>query len=154
VIYPENFESKIGFDRIRQLLAENCLSPMGLDLVETTGFHTDRASIEFNINVTYEFQQLLKFEDYFPSEHYYKVADCLNKIRIAGSFPEVQEVFDLKRSLETVRAIISFFKKKDDNSYPFLKSICGNIKVYPYVLDSLDRIIDKTGNIKIMLLRS
>ncbi len=148
MIYPENFESKIGFDRIRQLLAENCLSPMGLDLVETTGFHSDRESIDFNINATYEFQHLLRFEDYFPSEHYYKVADCLNKIRIAGSFPEVQEVFDLKRSLETVKAIISFFKKKTDNSYPVLKSICGNIKVYPYVLDSLDRIIDKTGNIK------
>ncbi len=121
---------------------------MGLDLVETTGFNTVKESIVFKINATYEFQQLLRFEDNFPSEHYYKVDDCLNKIRIAGSFPEVQEVFDLKRSLETVKAIINFFKKKDDNRYPVLKSICGNIKVYPYVLDSLDRIIDKTGSIK------
>ncbi|MFZ0282277.1 MAG: Smr/MutS family protein, partial [Bacteroidales bacterium] len=148
MIYPENFELKTGFDRIRQLLSEYCLSPMGLDLVETTGFNTVKESIVFKINATYEFQQLLILEDNFPSEHYYKVDDCLNKIRIAGSFPEVQEVFDLKRSLETVKAIINFFKKKDDNRYSVLKSISGNIKVYPYVLDSLDRIIDKTGSIK------
>lgn len=148
VIYPENFESKIGFDRIRQLLAETCLSPMGLEMIENMTFQSERDIIGFKINATYEFQQLLRFEDNFPSEHYYKVSDCLNKIRIAGSFPEVQEIFDLKRSLETVKSIISFFRKKDDNKYPVLKSICSNIKVYPYVLDSLDRIIDKNGKIK------
>lgn len=148
MIYPENFESKIGFDRIRQLLSDNCLSPMGHEIVNMVRFQTDRESIVFNISAIWEFQQLLRFEDNFPSEHYYKVTDCLNKIRIAGSFPEVHEVFDLKRSLETVKSILGFFKKKEDNSYPVLRSICSKIKIYPYVLDSLDRIIDKNGNIK------
>ena len=68
----------------------------------------------------YEFQQILIFEDYFPSEHYYKISDCLNKIRIEGTFPEVQEVFDLKRSLETVKSILNFFKNKDAGKYPVL----------------------------------
>jgi DNA mismatch repair protein MutS2 len=148
MIYPENFESKIGFDRIRQMLSEYCLSPMGLDMVEKISFLTDIESISFRLSVTYEFQQLLQFEDYFPSENYFETSDSLNKIRLAGSFPEVQEVFDLKRSLETIKSIINFFKKKDENSYPFLKSVCRNIKIYPYVLDAADRIIDKNGKIK------
>jgi DNA mismatch repair protein MutS2 len=148
MIYPENFGTKIGFDRIRQMLSENCLSPMGLDMVEKISFLTDIESISFKLSVTYEFQQLLQFEDYFPSENYFETSGSLNKIRLAGSFPEVQEVFDLKRSLETIKSIINFFKKKDENSYPFLKSVCGNIKVYPYVLDAADRIIDKNGKIK------
>ncbi len=148
MIYPDNFESKIGFDRIRQLLAENCLSPMGLEQIDAIKFLSDEETISFNLAATYEFQQLLQFENYFPSEHYYKVSDCLAKIRVIGTFPEIQEVFDLKRSLETVKAIVSFFKKKVDNSYPVLKTICGGVKVYPYVLEAADRIIDKTGNIK------
>ena len=148
MIYPDNFESKIGFDRIRQLLAENCLSPMGLEQIDAIKFLSDEETISFNLAATYEFQQLLQFENYFPSEHYYKVSDCLAKIRVVGTFPEIQEVFDLKRSLETVKAIVSFFKKKVDNSYPVLKTICGGVKVYPYVLEAADRIIDKTGNIK------
>jgi len=148
VIYPENFEIKTGFDRIRELVADNCLSPMGLEMVESIRFHTDREIISFKISATYEFQELLRLEDYFPSEHYYQISDSLNKIRIEGSFPDVQEVFDLKRSLETVKSITGFFKKKDENSYPVLRSIAGNVKIYPYVLESLDRVIDKNGLIK------
>ncbi|MGD0342156.1 MAG: hypothetical protein ABSA76_10700, partial [Bacteroidales bacterium] len=52
------------------------------------------------------------------------------------------------RSLETVKSIVNFFIKKEDNSYPVLKSICGKVKIYPYVIDAADRIIDKNGNIR------
>jgi DNA mismatch repair protein MutS2 len=148
VIYPENFEEKIGFDRIRELVASNCLSPMGIGMTSDIGFLTDKDAVNEAVTLNFEFQQLLQFEDSFPSEHYYQISDCLEKIRIPGTFPEVREVFDIKRSLETVKSIISFFKKKDENKYPSLKAICGNVKVFPYVTDAADRIIDRTGNIK------
>ncbi len=88
------------------------------------------------------------FEDFFPSEHYYKISDCLNKIRIEGTFPEVQEVFDLKRTLETVKTILNFFRNKDAAKYPVLRRMCSSVKTYPYVLDAIDRIIDKRGIVK------
>ena len=148
MIYPENFEIKIGFDRIRKLLSEKCLSPMGLEKIEEIKFIDDYDSLMHNLSATYEFQQILQFEDFFPSEHYYKISDCLNKIRIEGTFPDVQEVFDLKRTLETVKTILNFFKSKDDAKYPVLTSMCGSVKTYPYVLDAIDRIIDRRGVIK------
>jgi DNA mismatch repair protein MutS2 len=148
MIYPDNFETKIGFDRIRQLLSESCLSPMGREMVNGIRFENNAEIITFRLSATYEFQQILRFEDYFPSEHYFDLSVSLSKIKVAGAFPEVQEVFDLKRSIETVKAIISFFKKKEETGYPVLKSICGTVKYYPYVLDSADRIIDKEGKIR------
>ena len=148
MIYPENFENKIGFDRIRNLLSEKCLSPMGLERVDSIGFIDNFEQLSRILSATFEFQQILIFEDFFPSEHYYKISDCLNKIRIEGTFPEVQEVFDLKRSLETVKIILNFFKSKDAGKYPVLQSMCGSVKTYPYVLEAADRIIDKRGVIK------
>jgi DNA mismatch repair protein MutS2 len=148
MIYPDNFEAKIGFDRIRQLLSDNCLSPMGRIMVNGIRFENNSEIITLKLSATYEFQQILRFDDYFPSEHYFDISGSLNKIRIPGSFPEVQDVFDLKRSIETVKAIINFFKKKEETGYPVLKSICGTVKFYPYVLDSADRIIDKEGKIR------
>jgi DNA mismatch repair protein MutS2 len=148
MIYPENFENKIGFDRIRNLLSEKCLSPMGLEKVDSIEFIDDFEELSHILSATFEFQQILMFEDFFPSEHYYTISDCLNKIRIEGTFPEVQEVFDLKRSLETVKTILNFFKNKDAAKYPVLQSMCGSVKTYPYVLDAADRIIDKRGVIK------
>ena len=148
MIYPDNFEYKTGFDRIRNMLKEKCLSPMGLEKVDALEFIDDFNEITLRLTATSEFQQVLQFEDYFPSEHYYKISDSLNKIRIEGTFPEVSEVFDLKRSLETVKDILNFFKTKDEKKYPVLKAHCGSVKTYPYVLDSIDRIIDKRGVIK------
>jgi DNA mismatch repair protein MutS2 len=148
MIYPENFESKIGFDRIRTLLIEKCLSPMGIERVKEIKFMDTHDQLSQILSATYEFQQILIFENFFPSEHYYKFSDCLNKIRIEGTFPEVQEVFDLKRSLETVKIILNFFKSKDASKYPVLLSMCGSVKTYPYVLEAADRIIDKHGVIK------
>jgi DNA mismatch repair protein MutS2 len=148
MIYPENFEYKIGFDRIRYLLSEKCLSPMGLEKVDAIKFIDDFEHLSHRLSATYEFQQILQFEDFFPSEHFYKISDCLNKIKIEGTFPEVQEVFDLKRSLETVKTILSFFRNKDAAKYPVLRSMCSSVKTYPYVLEAIDRIIDKRGVIK------
>jgi DNA mismatch repair protein MutS2 len=146
--YPDNFESKIGFDRIRSLLIEKCLSPMGIEKVDEIEFDDNYDSLLHNLSATYEFQLILQFEDFFPSEHYYKISDCLNKIRIEGTFPEVQEVFDLKRSLETVKTILNFFRGKDAIKYPVLRAMCSSVKTYPYVLEAIDRIIDKRGVIK------
>ena len=100
------------------------------------------------MSATFEFQQLLQFEDFFPSDHYYKISDCLKKIRVEGTFPEVQEVFDMKRTLETVKAILGFFRTKEAVKYPVLRERCSSVKMYPYVLEAIDRIIDKKGIIK------
>ncbi len=148
MIYPDNFEYKTGFDRIRNLLEEKCLSPMGIELADSMSFSDDFELLSHNLSATYEFQQLLQFEDFFPSDHYYKISDCLGKIRVEGTFPEVREVFDMKRSLETVKSILGFFKTKEALKYPVLSERCSSVKFYPYVLESIDRIIDKKGVIK------
>ncbi len=148
MIYPQNFETKTGFDTIRAFLSDLCLSPMGRNSVGNITVFNDPEEINLNLSVTYEFQQILRFEDSFPSDHYYDISVSLNKIRISGAFPEVHEVFDLKRSLETVKAVINFFRKKEEKEYPVLKSFCAHVKQYPYVTDAADRIIDKDGRIK------
>ena len=42
MIYPKNYEQKIGFDEIRRLLKEYCRSGLGRELVDEMAF-TDNA---------------------------------------------------------------------------------------------------------------
>ena len=128
MIYPSNFEAKIGFDRIRELLIERCLSPMGTERVDAIRFSDDPETIKEKLSATSEFQHLLQFEDNFPADNYYSISECLNKIRIEGTFPDIRELFDLKRSLETIRSILNFFKTRDENTYPILRKMCGSVK--------------------------
>jgi DNA mismatch repair protein MutS2 len=148
MIYPENFEIKIGFDRIRSMIAERCISPMGLTAVGSIEFMTNIKAVITELSKTSEFQNILKFEDPFPSENYFDISLTLDKIKVEGTFPEVPEVFNIKRSLETLKSIINFFKGRKDENFPVLKSMCGQIRMFPYVLDSIDRIIDRHGTIK------
>lgn len=148
MIYPGNFESKIGFDRIRDLLKDRCLSPMGIRMADDIRFETDIDIVTGEVAAANEFQLILRFEENFPSDNYFGFSDCLDKIRIEGTFPEVREVFDLKRSLETIRSIINFFRTKDEVHYPVLRKMCSTVKTYPYVIESIDRIIDRHGAIK------
>jgi DNA mismatch repair protein MutS2 len=148
MIYPENFENKIGFDRIRDMIAGTCMSTLGKTKAGTVSFMTGFDDVLRETTRTSEFQQIINFEEGFPSDHYYDVTLCLNKIRIEGSFPDVSEVYDLKRSLETIKSILNFFKNKDGKKYPELLSFCSSVKTFPFVLDTIDRIIDRNGEIK------
>ena len=38
MIYPSNFEQKTGFDKVRKLVAEKCLSPLGEERVADMDF--------------------------------------------------------------------------------------------------------------------
>lgn len=130
------------------MIGENCLSPMGVAMAEGMKFSADHDAISLLLSETIEFQQLLKLENFFPSENYFDISVCLDRIRVEGSFPEVKDVFDLRRSLETVKSVAGFFKRREGEKYPVLRSLCDDVKVFPYVIDSADRIIDRKGEIK------
>ncbi len=148
MIYPEYFETKTGFDRIRSLLSDRCLSPVGREMTVSAGFYTEQEAIHSELSKTYEFQKILLYEDPFPSDNYFDLRETLEMLRVEGTFPDVHEIFNLKRTLETIRLIINYLKSRKELSYPHLKALCTEVKVYPYVSDSIDRILDRFGNIK------
>jgi len=68
MLYPDNFENKIGFDRIRDLLKERCLSPMGIQIIDDIRFEKDLETVSEELSATNEFQMILRFEENFPSD--------------------------------------------------------------------------------------
>ena len=67
MVYPENFESKIKFDKIRQFVQKNCLSDMGRDLVEAMKFSTEPTEIRERLEETQEFMSFWKKKTNFPA---------------------------------------------------------------------------------------
>jgi len=150
VIYPENFEYKIGFDKIRQLLATKCLSSLGEEKVEEIFFSTDYIFITEALSQTEEFVRIVKEEDNFPTNYFLDVRPALRNIRIEGTWVEETALFDLRRSLQTIRDIVSFFKKEDEENspYPYLYALAGEVAIFPQLISKIDNILDKFGHIK------
>ena len=119
MVYPDNFEDKIGFQRIRELLVDLCLSPMGCRNVEDMKFFTDYSVINALVSETAEMRHICLMESDFPAQDYFDLTPMFRNIAIPGTFPTVEDMFALKKSLETIRAILSFFRGKG-NEYPLL----------------------------------
>ena len=60
MIYPQNFEQKIGFDQIRQLLKDKCLSTLGEEKVSDMGFSEQYEVVEENLNQVTEFVRIIQ----------------------------------------------------------------------------------------------
>ncbi|MGL5546778.1 MAG: endonuclease MutS2, partial [Tannerellaceae bacterium] len=149
MIYPQNFEQKIGFDRIRQLFGERCLSALGQELVLEMSFITDYDVIEELQAQTDEFMRILREEDEFPANNFYDVRYSLKRIRPEGTFLDEKELWDLKRSLQTIYEIVKFFgTDEEDQEYPRLKQMAGETVVFPQLIAHIDSILDKFGRVK------
>ncbi len=149
MVYPEEFEKKVGFDRIRQRISKSCLSEAGRDKAGEIAFITDIDKISTKINLTEEFQKILLLEKDFPLDFFFDLRESLSKMKVEGAAPELREVFDLKRSLQTLKSIYDFFSNEDNAvAFPELTALSRKIKVYPFVTDAINRIMAKDGEIR------
>jgi DNA mismatch repair protein MutS2 len=149
VIYPENFEYKVGFDKIRQFICNHCLSALGKERVEEIGFSGDAAVIAGQLAQTDEFVHILQGDRPFPSDHFTDVRYALKRIRPEGTFLDEQELFDLKGSLQTIHDILRFFRTGEtETTCPALTALAGTVPVFPQLIREIDAILDKYGKVK------
>lgn len=152
MIYPQNFEQKIGFDEIRRLLKEKCLSTLGEGRVDEMSFSDSFREVEERLNLTTEFMRIIQEEDSFPDQYFFDVRPSLKRIRVEGMYPDEQEIFDLRRSLETIRDITRFLSGREEESgsspYPNLKLLAGDITVFPQLITRINGILNQYGKIK------
>ncbi|WP_434220848.1 endonuclease MutS2, partial [Phocaeicola sartorii] len=156
MIYPQNFEQKIGFDSIRHLLKDKCLSTLGQERVDGMNFSESFKDINEWLEQVMEFIRIIQEEDSFPDQYFFDVRPSLKRIRVEGMYLDEQELFDLRRSLETIRDIIRFLtptpddeEQEEGNSpYPALRRLAGDIIVFPQLITRINNILDKFGKIK------
>lgn len=148
MIYPENFEDKIKFTKIRHLVKEHCLSSLGKEQTDKMLFSSSFDEVTRLLGETWEFRRILMEETSFPVGSFIDMREPLTRIRVEGLFMEEDELFDLKRSMTAVRDITRFFAGKEETDYPYLKAQAGNVTVFPLLIDRIDNILNKFGKIK------
>ena len=150
MIYPSNFEQKTGFDKVRLLVSDKCLSPLGKERVAAMSFSTDYAFISNELDLVDEFVKIQQGETDFPANYFFDVRYSLKRIRPEGTWMDEKELFDLKRSLQTIHDIIRFFQPDEDGEikYPALTALAGDILVFPQLVGRIDTILDKFGKVK------
>jgi DNA mismatch repair protein MutS2 len=148
MVYPQNIEVKIGFDRIKSQISSFCLSQMGEDRVNDLRFSDNYTFIFKQLSQVNEFKNILLMGESFPSSNYFDVREMLQRLSIIGMTVNKEEVFDLLGSLKTTKKIEQFFTEIRRQSYPNLVVLTSKIKFSPSIIIEADRIIDERGEIR------
>lgn len=149
MLYPDNFEEKIGFNTIRQLLLQHCLSPMGQGFVNDIQMMTSIDRIKPEVESVEEFRQLLLFDEPFPAQDYYDLRSVLKRLQVDGTYIELEDLAQLRGFIVTMTNIFVYLKVRfQDKKYPYLWGICEDMPLQRDLLTAINRILDDKGQLR------
>jgi DNA mismatch repair protein MutS2 len=149
MFYPENFEVKIGFDKIRALVKQKCLSVPGEEKADAMSFTAQHTSVTRLLAETEEMQRVLTEDaEEFPLVTFQDVREGLSRVKVEGLYLDAVELFNLWRLLEVISSVVRFIAGKPEEQYPHLYALIQEVAVFPEVIKRIDAILTKFGKIK------
>lgn len=163
MIYPTNFEEKIGFREIRELLKTHCLSTLGKEEIDKITFTDEPDTINEWMKQIREFRRILESQEDFPLEYFFDMRAAIARIRLENTHLEEEELFDLRRSIDTIGRIVKFLSRgveEDDEAsdyaatpgergeYPSLYTLADGVATFPLLIQRIDQILDKFGRLR------
>ena len=168
MIYPENFERKIGFNEIRTLLKGRCLSSLGTEWVDKElHFMHDFEQIKQALDEAREYKIFEEQTDEEVETEFFDVREALLRARPERTFLEELDLFNLKRSIASVLSYAKLFTQKVDDEdlsttdadtennrgqikylYPALGKMAFDVAVFPDIIQRIDNILNKYGKVK------
>lgn len=147
MLYPENCEERLGFNEVRQLVRQHCLSTMGQNLVDKMQVMSKHDQIEKFLRQTKEFKSILENQEPLQISTFFDIKVLADKIRVEGSYLVEEELFKIYTSLQTVFSVIRFFDERKE-LYPSLEALFEHLPIDRDILKKIERVLDAKGKIK------
>ena len=147
MIYPANFEQKIGFDRLREQVAALCTMRAARGKLAEETFSASAREIGRRLELADQMRLLLDMEHDFPGGEYPDVDHVVAKLRVEGTFLDVGEVVTLHRALSLVGSVVAFILARE-GQYPALYARSRGVEAFPGIVQRIDAIVDRFGNIR------
>lgn len=148
MIYPAHFEQKIGFDRIRAQVEALCSLPTARERLGSEVFTTQIGTIQRRLALADEMLQILRVEPDCPAAETEDLMPVVAKLRVEGSFLDVDEVQLLRSALTAAGQYVTFIRSRREGLYPTLRERTEGVAEFPDILRETDRILDRFGNIR------
>ncbi|MDE6489728.1 MAG: endonuclease MutS2, partial [Muribaculaceae bacterium] len=152
MIYPDSFEHKTGFDSIREMVKSRCLTTLGAVRCDEMAFSNDYAETVRKLRSTAEMLSIITGEEDLGIAAVHDVTAHLQAIKVPGTYIPANELYRTRTSLAAIAGIAEFFKSRrnDDghSPYPCLDNEASGLSVFPGVIRSVDKALDRFGNVK------
>ncbi len=140
-------EAKLGFDKVRAAIEARCSTEYAATRVAEEEFSTDAAQIHRRHLLADEMRLILMFEDSFPTAGYIDAIAFLEPIGKSASI-DLLSLGKLRTLLDTLRKALHFFHTVKEGIYPNLQHLAAGIQAPTEVMQRIDAILDRHGDIK------
>jgi len=140
-------EDKLGFTKIRELLAAECTNALAERMVGEMAFSSSYDRVVRELQQTEEFRQILVLENSFPSQDFIDLTDELVRLRVGNTVIEQEALFDLRCSLHTIGDCLRFLLRDDPVRYPLLYELAKRVEIDPAITKAISKIVDDKGEI-------
>ena len=147
MLYPENCQERLGFNEVKQLVHQHCLSTMGKALVDKMQVMTKYDQINKFLRQTHEFKSILVNQEPLQISTFFDIKTLAEKIRVEGTYLMEDELFQIYASLQTVFSVIRFFDERKD-IYPSLEALFEHLQIEKDILKKIETVIDAKGKMK------
>ncbi len=149
MIYPSNFEDKIGFSRLREELMRLCATRAGSQKLQLEGFSTCVDDIERRLTLSEQMRMFLLMEGSIPTSDYVDMDEVLGKATVEGAYLTAEELGLLRRALTSVDKTMSYISAKGESGeYNALISLGGGVPSFVSVIQTIESIVDNFNNVK------
>ena len=148
MIYPANFEQRIGFDRIREQIIELCSMQSAREVIALEGFSTSSKEIEERLKLADQMRVVISMEHGADIGEQEDIATIVDKIAVEGSYITEEEAAILLRSLKSAASIVEFILSRKEGLYPDLRRITLGVGTYPELQRAIERVVDEKGEVR------
>ncbi len=124
-----NIENKLGFDRIRQMVAEQCSNALAVRMVDEMTFTTDYGQLSHELQLVEEMRQIVLMENAFPQQDFIDLTPTLTNLRVGNTFIPLESLFELKLSLRTIRECYLFLTAEEQVKYTALRNLAIEVEL-------------------------
>ena len=125
----DNIEQKLGFDRIRQMVVEQCTNALATRMAEEMRFSSDFEKVQYELQLTEEMRQIVLMESEFPQQDFIDLTPILTHLRVGNTVIPLESLFDLKLSLRTIRECYYFLTAEEHMQYEALRNIAIEVEL-------------------------
>ena len=148
MIYPANFEQRIGFDRIREQVMGLCSMQSARQVIASEGFSTSSKEVEERLKLANQMRVVISMEHGADIGEQEDIATIVDKIAVEGSYITEEEAAVLLRSLKSAASIVEFILSRKEGLYPDLRRITLGVGTYPELQRAIERVVDEKGEVR------
>lgn len=148
LLEPKDLYERLEFDKVLELLEQECLGELGREAVQAIQPDTRRGSIEQRLLEVHDFKLTLDKGDIFPITEYFDIAEDLYYLRIEDYVLGEESFKRLAIVLRFVRDIFWYFNPTRREVYPHLYRIIQPVVFEDFLIKAIEKVIDEQGNIR------